>query len=379
MQTLRRFLPIGLALICFIAAVRTLPAAWCRLGADAWFRGDRDVQISLAKTVAAQTQGSLATSAYKTGSARFDGEWLFGTHVMAGIGFCQLVLQHPETQAEWTPSIEHCIRQLLSKEVREFDRAAWNVDALESLDQMTGHFAYLGYFNFLLSLYRQINPANEFAALNDQITASLARRFEATPTGLLATYPGEWYPVDNAPALASIALNGRVTGRNYAALLDKEKEIYRNRYIDPKSGLLIQAVNVQGEARNAGRGSGTALAAFFIHHAYPDLGREMYDGIRRSLETSLLNFGAIREYAHDESGISDIDSGPVIFGFGFSATGFTIGSARAYGDSRLYARLYSSAVLAGAPSYRDGRLDFLMGGSLGNAILFAMLTTAPLP
>ena len=105
----------------------------------------------------------------------------------------------------------------------------------------------------------------------------------------------------------------------------------------------------------------------------------MYRGITQSLESSLFNFGAIREYPHGENGISDIDSGPIIFGYGFSATGFTIGAARAYGDQPLYARLYSSAVLAGAPSLRDGRLDFLTGGSLGNAILFAMLTTVPLP
>lgn len=340
--------------------------------------GDRDIQTSLAKTVVAQTQSDLTTEEYKTGSARFDGEWLFGTQMMAGVGFCQLVLQHPELKDEWDAHIEYCIREILSEKVKAFDRAAWNEDALTSLEQPSGHVAYLGYLNFLLSLYRQIDPVNEFAELNDQITAALIRRFEEAPTGLLATYPGEWYPVDNTPAIGSIAIHGRATGRDYAEFLAKQKKAFAQ-YIDPETGLLIQAVNRNGEAMNPGRGSGTALGAFFLHHAYPDLGREMYQGIKRSLETGLLGFGAIREYAHGVSGSADIDSGPIIFGFGFSATGFTIGPARAYGDDRLYARLYSSAVLAGAPSRQDGRLDFLTGGSLGNAILLAMLTTAPLP
>lgn len=379
MQRLRRLAPFALALICFIAALWTLPAAWCRRGAASWFQGDTQTQISLAKTVALQTQGDLSTSDYKTGSARFDGEWLFGTHVMAGIGFCQLVRQHPETKAEWSAAIEHCIRQLLSKQVREFDHVAWDADAIESLDQAGGHVAYLGYLNFLLSLYREIEPANEFTSLNDQITAALIRRYTQSDIGLLETYPGEWYPVDNAAALGSIAVHARATGRDYSALLQREKDLYRTRYIESSSGLLIQAINEKGYPRNQGRGSGTALGIFFIHHAYPDLGKELYRGITQSLESSLFNFGAIREYPHGEDGISDIDSGPIILGFGFSATGFTIGAARAYGDSRLYSRLYSSAVLAGAPSLRDGRLDFLTGGSLGNAILLAMLTTAPIP
>ena len=269
MQRLRRLAPLALALICFAAALWTLPAAWCRRGADAWFRGDTQSQIALARTVAFQTQGNLSTDDYKTGSARFDGEWLFGTHVMAGIGFCQLIQQHPETRKEWLASIDHCIRQLLSKQVREFDHVAWKADAIESLDQAGGHVAYLGYLNFLLSLYREVEPANEFAALNDQITAALVRRYTQSDIGLLETYPGEWYPVDNAAALGSIAIHARATGRDYSALLQREKDVYRTRYIEPSSGLLIQAINEKGYPRNQGRGSGTALGIFFYSSRIP--------------------------------------------------------------------------------------------------------------
>jgi hypothetical protein len=378
MQRLRRLLPLGLALLCFLFALWTLPAAWCRRGAGEWFRGDLDTQLSLARTVAAQVEANLTTANYKTGSSLFDGEWLFGTHLMAGIGFCQIVLQHPETRAELTPRIEDCIRQLLSEHVKEFDRASWSEDPIKSLDQPRGHAAYLGYMNFLLSLYREVNPSNEFAALNDQITNVLARRLALSPSGLIATYPNEWYPVDNAPVLASIAMNQKTTGHDYSALLTREEQIYRLRYIDPHSGLLIQAANAQGDPSDYARGSGSALGVFFIHHAFPGLGKEIFGGIKRNLGSGLLGFGAIREYPHGQTGPSDIDSGPVLFGFGFSATGFTISAARAYSDPSLYARLYSSAVFAGAPSYHSDRMDFLTGGALGNAILLAMLTTEPI-
>ncbi len=340
-------------------------------------QGDIATQRELARTVVQQLKQGLDTEDYETGNELFNGEWLFGTHLMAGIGLCQVVKQHPETAAEWNPAIEQCIRDLLSEKVRKFDRESWGEDALDSLDSPEGHAAYLGYFNFLLSLYRGIKPENEFSEINDRITATLIRRIEASPTGLVATYPGEWYPVDNAPVIASIALQGKATGRNYSALLQKQEMRYRRDFV--VDGLLLQAIDQAGQASDKERGSGSSLGIFFLHHAYPELSGEIYAGIKRRLETSVCGFGAIREYPHHTSGRRDIDSGPVIFGLGFSATGFTISSARAYRDERLFAKLYSSAVLAGAPSRRDGHLDFLTGGPLGNAILLAMFTTAPVP
>ncbi len=372
-------IPTLLALAAFVGCLWTIPAAWCRRGADAWIAGEADTQKRLARTVVDQLQGGLSLSDYQTGTDLFNGEWLFGTHLMSGIGLCQMVLQHPETAAEFTPAIEKSIEALLSPQVRAFDSLSWGGDALETLDTEQGHAAYLGYFNFLLSLYRRINPDNPFTSLNDKITTALAERFAKSPSGLIATYPGEWYPVDNAPGIASIALYQQVTGKDYAALLERQEKIYREKYVDAKTGLLIQAAGQTGDPIDDARGSGSSLGIFFLHHAYPQLSREIFGAIRTNLETSLFNFGAIREYPHGETGNWDIDSGPIIFGFGFSATGFTISATRAFQDDRLFARLYSSSILAGAPSYRNDRIDFLTAGPLGNAILLAMFTTAPLP
>ncbi|CAN5828369.1 hypothetical protein BH09VER1_BH09VER1_42170 [soil metagenome] len=378
MQYLRQRGPVLLALAAFAISLWTLPAAWCRRGAQAWFAGDLATQRSLAQTVVAQVGHGLTTADFHSGDKLFDGEWLLGTHLMAGIGLCQIVQQHPESKAEFAPAIETCIQSLLSEDVRKFDRNAWQDDALETLDTDQGHAAYLGYVNFLLGLYRQIAPANQFTGLNDRITATLVRRFNASPTGLIATYPNQWYPVDNTPGLASIALHGQATGRDYSALLAREEAIFRSHLLDPVSGLLIQAFDGKGQPVDLGRGSGSALGAFFLTRAWPKLSGELFDSIRKNLATSLLGFGAIREYPNGISGVGDIDSGPIILGFGFSATGFSLAGARAFGDSALFARLYSSAILAGAPTTRGDRLDFLTAGPLGNAILLAMFTTPTL-
>lgn len=372
---MRQRLPILLAVAAFLVTLWTVPVWWCKRGAAEWFAGGRETQDRLARTVAAQIEAGLSAADYHTKSELFDGEWLFGTYLMAGIGFCQIVQQHPEDLEKWRPSIETCIRQLLSPAVRAFDHKSWQADALETLAANQGHAAYLGYLNFLLSLYRQITPANEFAALNDAITEALVRRADASPNGLIATYPGEWYPVDNSPGLASIALHGRATGRDYSAFLARREAVFRQRFLDPSTGLLIQAMNSDGTARDVPRGSGTTLAVFFLSRGFPALSADLFASVRGNLVSGLFNFGAIREFPRRVEGRGDIDSGPVVFGFGFSASGFGLAGARAYQDERLFSSLYASAILAGAPTRTGGNIDFLTAGPLGNAILLAVLTT----
>ena len=45
-----------------------------------------------------------------------------------------------------------------------------------------------------------------------------------------------------------------------------------------------------------------------------------------------------------------------------------------YGDEDFFRRLFATAHIVGAPLDRGGRRQYVSGGALGNAILFAMLT-----
>jgi hypothetical protein len=353
----------------FTAAI--FPAQWAGRDAAAWARGDISTQLSLARTVLRQTSGSLKSTDFLTGSDLFSGEWLFGTYLMAGIGFCQIALEHPKTRRELLPGIARCVHVLLTPEVRAFDHDAWREDALDTLDGPHGHAAYLGYLNLLLALYEQVDPGNEFVPLHNHITSALYRHIQASPNGLIETYPTEWYPMDNAPVLASLALSPRLVD---AAAVDALVARYRQRCLDPRTGLLIQALGPDGGAVDVPRGSGSALASFFFIHGLPALADDLYAAIRHELAVNVAGFGAIREYPHGNSGASDIDSGPVIFGLGASASGFSIGPARFERDSVWFRRLFATAWFAGAPLKSDHQINFLSAGPLGNAILLAMLT-----
>lgn len=293
---MRTRLPIVLASIAFGVTLWTLPAWWCERGAGAWFAGEATCQNRLAQTVAGEVTRGLSTRDYETESDRFDGEWLFGTYLMGGIGLCQIVQQHPEELAQWQPAIENCIRQLLSPAVREFDRKAWNRGALESLSEDHGHAAYLGYLNFLLSLYRQILPENEFADWNDLITETLVRRTRASPNGLIATYPGEWYPVDNCPVLASIVIHDLATGGDHSAFLAQAESHLRRACLDPSTGLLIQALTEDGRPADLPRGSGSTLGLFFSPVLFRIWERKSLPGFKRTSSVEFLDlepFGSL--------------------------------------------------------------------------------------
>jgi hypothetical protein len=385
-----------LALLAFVMGLGTIPHRVCERDAAAYFDGETAHVDALARSVSTWTGGELAPAAFATGSTRFDGEWLFGTYMMAAMGFGQVALASDPSKdaasaARRTESIarmEHCLDAMLSPAARVFDRDAWSFDALASTEaapgssQDRGHVAYLGYAGLALGLHRLVAPSSRFDARNDAIVAALARRLEASPIGLVETYPGETYPVDNTAALGALALHAKATHAAPPPGLARGLEAIRIHGIQLESGLLAQAVDSSTAApRDPGRGSGTALAAYFLAFSDHAMSASLYRAVHRDLFRTVIGFGAILEHPPSCETCSsrvDIDSGPVVAGFGVSATGFAIGASRANDDRDAFASLYATAHLFGAPFDEGDTRTFATGGPLGDAILFAMLT-APKP
>lgn len=357
------------------ASVLLAPRFVCGRDAGGFYAGDATLQRELSRSQQRFIDAPLGPSDFHTGYGLFDAEWLFGTYTMSALGFAQIALEHPELAAEQLPWLERCIERLLSEELRAFDTQSWDEDALAHIGSERGHAAYLGYLNLALSLHRRLQRDGRWAELNDSITAALRRRFEASPSGLIETYPAETYPLDNLAGIASIAVHPRATDTSADAFLRPWISRLRARQIDPRTGLLIQAASAAtGRRRDAPRGSGSALGAYFAAFADPALARDLHRALRQQLATAPLGLGMLREYPEGEHGHGDIDSGPLLFGYSISATGFSLGSARAAGDARHFSRVFRTADLFGALRRSDSGRGFVSGGPLGNAILLAMLS-----
>jgi hypothetical protein len=358
--------PSRLLWVAFFAlALGLVPHRLCAGEADDWLAGDAATQKRMAQAMAETIARPLSRHDYPTGSRLLDGEWLFGTYMMAAMGFGQIALEHPELKAEMLPRLRQCLARLIAPDVRAFDREAWGSDPLD-LDGDDDHGSYLGYLNLALSLDRLLEPDGEYARLNDRVTATLAARLERSPSLLLQSYRGSVFPVDNGAVIGSIALHDRaVASQAHARLVQRFCARLRHDSVDARTGLLHQTM-----PHGAPRGSGTAFAAYFLGYADPALGRDLVAAMKRELYGAPLGFGAMREYPRGRNGHGDIDSGPLVFGFSIGASGFALGAARMHGDGALFRGLYATVQLTGAPV--AGR--FATGGTIGNAILFAMLT-----
>lgn len=374
-----------LGVLAFVLGLGTVPHRWCESDGAGFFEGSARVVDPLAARVANTTERRIAPTTFATGSALFDEEWQFGTFMMAAMGFGQTAMARPEGSAARRLNVarlETCLDALLSKEARNFDRQSWKDDPLDSLhvapgsSRDRGHVAYLGYAGLALGLHRMLVPNSRFAEVHDAMARALDRRFVAAQRGFLETYPGEIYPVDNAAGLGAIALFARATHRPLPAGFKHGMDAIRMRGVDASSGLLFQAFGLDGRPKDDARGSGTALAAYFLSFADAPTSTALYGAVRAELFRTVLGFGAVLEHS-DAAARSDIDSGPVVLGFGVSATGFALGASRVHADRDAFLALYATANLFGAPFEENGERRFATGGPLGDAILFAMLTAPP--
>ncbi len=387
-------------MIISLLLIFVIPPWWCGREAKKWLNNDPDIHKELALKVEEWTNQSLEESDYKTGSSLFNGEWLFGTYMMAGMGFGQMALIFPKKKEHYINQMGKCIKKMLEPSLKDFDKNQWGCDPISTLDDSTDykvdimdikldisktglrysndHAAYLGYLNLVLSFHRLLDKESEFRELNDKITDALVRRLEKTSLLLLQTYPDERYMVDNCAVIGSIGLYFRATNNLNNDLVRRWTKKCRSDYIDKKTGIMYESISDKGKTYDYPRGSGTTLGLYFLSFADVDLSKELYNSLKKELACKPLGFGAVREYPRDVLfGRGDIDSGPVIFGYGFSATGFAIAGTRVFEDDPFFKKLYATTYLFGVPYCSKGKRGYVTGGPLGTAILFSVLTALP--
>lgn len=369
-----------LTTLLLLLPVLTVPRLLLAFESSRWAESDAPLALSdHLHALAQQPPEGLGPTplGIDPGAEQFVGEWIFGTWMMAAAGHAQVGLAFPEHRDQQAERAAQAIDLAIADRSWAFDTQRWGDTAFSHLDGQGGQgdhdHAVLGYLGVSLGLLRLLQPDNRHAALHDALVAYVSTRLQGTHA--LETFPGEAYPVDHAASLATVALHARARGEAPPAWLEASLEDFEQRYVDPR-GLLIQAVEPgTGELRSLARGSGSALGAWFLGHADPELALRLGRSIRAELATSRFGVDAVLEYSPADCGSAydcqgDVDSGPLILGTSVSATGFSLAAARRLQDEDWSRQLWATARTFGAyDGYR-----FHTGGPLGNAIMLAMLT-----
>jgi hypothetical protein len=297
----------------------------------------------------------------------FDGEWLLVEHSFTIAAATNLGFRHPEQVDARRADVKRWVEPLLRADTRAFDTMRWNEDALDSLESTHGHVGFLGHLSWALGASCLLG--NELPPVALPVADALARRFDASPSALIETYPGETYVPDNVVAIAGLSLLQRCRGdTRHAGSIARFLDVMRRERLDVRTGVLVFAPGQMG------RGSGAAWMAYFLTFVDESFAREQLAALFREFGESLPFGGfALREWPRGVERGGDVDSGPLLFGLSPSATGFALaGPAFTDDDAQLRAMLTTAESVGTSIGFANRR--YLFSPLVGDAITLATRT-----
>ena len=217
---------------------------------------------------------------------------------------------------------------------------------------------------------------NEYERDCDRFAAALS----GSESPFLPSYPEAVWPADTAVGVAALAACGSAFGNRYRPVVARWVGDVRERR-DPGLGAIPHAARaVDGMPLGGPRGESLALLSYVLVDVDPVLAREQYEVLRRGFVDYAWGVPGVREYPHGVDGRGDVDSGPIVLGFGGPATVVGAGAAIANGDEELGATLLAAVEVLGLPVEIAGRRRYA-GGYLpvGDAFLAWARTAPPAP
>jgi len=305
--------------------------------------------------------------------AQFKGEWAVATYSMFAAALTNIAFMFPETKDEALLVVDNLIERVRTEEIRLFDANRWGEDPIESLNGNNGHIGYLGHLNWMIGAHYFLGGDDRYDELFSSITASLYRRLKNSPALCLETYPQEIYVPDNLVVFASIANFSLLHGGEYGDLARSWVAHAKGNLLDAGFGLLPFHLDSECRASGGVRGSGAGWASFYLPYVDREFAIEQFENLKKHfLQVRILT--GIREYPKDVFGWGDLDSGPVLFGFSPSGTGFSVGGASHAKDSALLTDLLFTSEVVGSSVEWNGKRNYLLAPLVGEAIMLAMKT-----
>lgn len=193
--------------------------------------------------------------------------------------------------------------------------------------------------------------------LRDQVE-SFAAELDASPHGLLDDYPGECYPVDVLAALAMIHEADSVLGTDHSAFLQRARRGFAPKYLDEQGLIPYRVDSKTGRIMINSRGCGNSDVPIVGALLWPDLAKDWYAGYVKHFWQEVFMGAGFRELpmgTEIPDGYLNVDSGPVLRGYGFAASAFGVGAARSQGHFE-HAYPMSTELLAFSYPLLDGTL-----------------------
>ena len=175
------------------------------------------------------------------------------------------------------------------------------------------------------------------------------------------SYPDNAWPTDACVAIASLALHDKITTPQYEELIKKWIAAVRLK-LDASTGLIPHSVvSRTGTTLEPARGSSMALMLIFLSDIDPAFAKELYPVFEKTFLTTRIGLPVLREFPKGNFSGGDIDSGPVIFGVGFSATIVAPGACLRMGEIAAAEKISGVVEACGFATSYDDEKKYLFG------------------
>lgn len=387
--TFARRMTINVASIALIIAIVTIPKVWsvsAECQGHGSFKTEKDEILQrrnyLASKLIAPPKKVLHEMPSGIG-AQFQGEWALYSCSMFAMSLYNISQIYPETRTENIHYIDSLISIVLSPELREYDSNRWKEDALSTLHSYeTSHISYISHLAWMIGEYKAAGGGNKYDKLYAQLCNAMNGRILHSAALNLQTYPNESiYMPDMLVAIVALKQYAALNKGEYASTVDAWVDKAKKEWLNPKTGLLVSFLNVDGSQITdmPTKGSYSALNCSYLTLIDRKFAQEQY----LLLKSSFWKEGTLsgmKEY-HDHSPIlgMDIDAGPVIMGLSPSGTAFSTGAATFFNDNEVRSNILRTAEICGNTLSSGNKKHYALANIalVGEAIMLAMRTNAP--
>jgi hypothetical protein len=280
-------------------------------------------------------------------------------HVLYGLSWCELALANPSD------------KMLNKRAVKEVLLAYDHVNSENARSIFNTYTTpengiyYIGWKNYLLSKILSIDIdfdgrksymitfLNECDAIQKLINGSANPYFES--------YPNQAWPADTFVAIASLGIHDKILAPKYNLDINHWLTKVKLR-LDPVTKMIPHMVDAQaGKLIHGARGCSTSLILRMLAEIDPVFAEEQFKLFKTYFVTTTFGLPSVREYPVGQYGSGDIDSGPVVFGVGFSGTIVSIGTYAVFDQGDLSTKQYKTIHAFGLGQITQTEKSYLLG------------------
>ena len=221
---------------------------------------------------------------------------------------------------------------------------------------------YKGWYTFLVGQRLRMSPERDalLTALFQENCEAISRAIGQTDKPFLESYAGAAWPADNVVCVAALALHDRLFEPKYTAVIANWMGRIKG-VLDKETGLIPHSFSLFDNKGLEVRGSSLSLILSFLPEIDPVFAKNQYKIYKNLFVETKLGLPAVREYPIGTDGGGDVDSGPVIWGVGGSASIVGIRAAMKNQDIELAKNLRNSIEAFAFSTDFQGEKKYLLG------------------